>query len=501
MVRPRALLLRSLIFLHRWTGVVLAVVFALWFVSGIVMMYWSFPEISARHRLERSPVLNPSAIHLTAAEAFAKLEQPGEPEQVRLNNFGDRPVYRFRTGRRESIVYADTGELQSQPTTRTLSDQMAALWTGLPASSARVEQNTEEDQWTVPQSYRQHRPMLRYFYPDGQQVYVSGATGEVVQYTTTASRFWAWTGAIPHWLYFTPLRKNGPAWSQTVIWSSGFGTVASLIGLVIALWMYSPSRRYRHGGKPASVPYRGQKRWHTIFGLLFGVTCATWAFSGMMSMDPFPLQSGGSASRARAGDPRVPAALTGSKLTLSAFSRLQPAEALRQAGAQLQTKELQLAMFAGAPVYLTIDAAQHSRIVPLDGPPQAAFQTAQIIDIVRRAVGPASLTELRVATEYDLYYLDRTRQKPLPVVLAQLNDANQTRYYIDPATGRIAGTYGAKGWVNRWLYHGLHSLDFPWLYKYRPLWDIVVLTLMLGGVAICVTSLILSWRVLIRKLA
>jgi hypothetical protein len=51
------------------------------------------------------------------------------------------------------------------------------------------------------------------------------------------------------------------------------------------------------------------------------------------------------------------------------------------------------------------------------------------------------------------------------------------------------------------LYHGLHSLDFPWLYKYRPLWDIVVITLMLGCTALCVTSLILTWQVLQRKVA
>ena len=55
--------------------------------------------------------------------------------------------------------------------------------------------------------------------------------------------------------------------------------------------------------------------------------------------------------------------------------------------------------------------------------------------------------------------------------------------------------------MSRWLYHGLHSLDFPWLYKYRPLWDIVVITLMLGGTAVCVTSLMLAWRVLARKLS
>ncbi len=47
----------------------------------------------------------------------------------------------------------------------------------------------------------------------------------------------------------------------------------------------------------------------------------------------------------------------------------------------------------------------------------------------------------------------------------------------------------------------MHSLDFPFLYKYRPLWDIVVITLMLGGVAVCLTSLVLGWRVLQRKVA
>ena len=34
----------------------------------------------------------------------------------------------------------------------------------------------------------------------------------------------------------------------------------------------------------------------------------------------------------------------------------------------------------------------------------------------------------------------------------------------------------ASRW-NRWLYHGFHSLDFPFLYYKRPLWDIVVILL------------------------
>ncbi len=86
------------------------------------------------------------------------------------------------------------------------------------------------------------------------------------------------------------------------------------------------------------------------------------------------------------------------------------------------------------------------------------------------------------------------------MLLAALHDAEHTRYYIDPKTARVVGNYSSRNWVSRWLYHGLHSLDFPWLYNYRPLWDIVVISFMLGGTALCVTSLVLAWRVLGRKL-
>jgi len=51
------------------------------------------------------------------------------------------------------------------------------------------------------------------------------------------------------------------------------------------------------------------------------------------------------------------------------------------------------------------------------------------------------------------------------------------------------------------LTRGLHSLDFPWLYNNRPLWDIVVVTLLLGGAGLCFTSLVLTWRVVSRTVA
>jgi len=86
------------------------------------------------------------------------------------------------------------------------------------------------------------------------------------------------------------------------------------------------------------------------------------------------------------------------------------------------------------------------------------------------------------------------------VIAVTLNDAERNRFYIDPKTARVVGTYNSRNWITRWLYHGLHSLDVPWLYNHRPAWDIVVVTFMLGGTALATTSLLLAWRVLGRAL-
>ena len=161
-------------------------------------------------------------------------------------------------------------------------------------------------------------------------------------------------------------------------------------------------------------------------------------------------------------------------------------------------KELEFTSFAGEPIYLATNGSGETRIIPVRGPPKESFSTEEVMRVIRNAVGQ-NLGDLRVMDAYDAYYLDRRRESPLPVVYAEMNDAVRTRYYIDPKTARIVGNYSTRNWVSRWLYHGLHSLDFPWLYNYRPLWDIVVITLMLGGTALCVTSLVLTWRVLVRK--
>ena len=65
----------------------------------------------------------------------------------------------------------------------------------------------------------------------------------------------------------------------------------------------------------------------------------------------------------------------------------------------------------------------------------------------------------------------------------KLGDADKTWLYVDPQVGQVVGRVNTLNRVERWLYNGLHSLDFSFWYNRRPLWDIGVLTLMLGGLA------------------
>ena len=64
------------------------------------------------------------------------------------------------------------------------------------------------------------------------------------------------------------------------------------------------------------------------------------------------------------------------------------------------------------------------------------------------------------------------------------DDPQQTWLYFDPRHGTIARKEERLTRLNRWLYHGFHSLDFPFLYYKRPLWDIVVIVLSIGGIVL-----------------
>jgi hypothetical protein len=464
-------------------------------MSGIVMMYWGFPEVEVADRLKRAEALDASHIQVSPQDAYASLQLTAPPDQVQLAMFDGRPAYRFRSGREQSVVYADDGQPRTE-ISRELGVQIAAAWTGQPVGPATFEGSmTEVDQWTVGGPSRALWPLLKYSWPDGEEVYVSTVSGDVVQYTTRESRVAAYVGAIPHWLYFTPLRKNGVLWRKIIIWASGIGILISLLGIVVGIWVYSPRQRYRSPQGSSSFPYTGQKRWHAILGLVFGLVTCTWAFSGLLSMQPFDRLTEGPS-----GAFRLAGALRGARFQLAAFASKPPREALAQVAADLHVKELEFTFFAGEPVYLATEAPQQSRVVPVHYESAAFFDPDIVATLLARASRPSEVVEARLVDKYEAYYLDRHHDLPLPVLFVRLNDPDNSMYYVDVRTARIVAAYSARSRWNRWLYHGLHSFDLPWLYRYRPAWDVFVLVLLLGGASLSVTAIAIGWQMLGNRL-
>jgi hypothetical protein len=102
---------------------------------------------------------------------------------------------------------------------------------------------------------------------------------------------------------------------------------------------------------------------------------------------------------------------------------------------------------------------------------------------LKSAAPDVPVLEARLLPEYDSYYYSRGRQTPLPILRVKFGDPDRTWVYVDPEMSQVVARIHRNDRVERWLYNGLHSLDFSFWYNKRPLWDIGVITLSLGGLA------------------
>jgi hypothetical protein len=55
--------------------------------------------------------------------------------------------------------------------------------------------------------------------------------------------------------------------------------------------------------------------------------------------------------------------------------------------------------------------------------------------------------------------------------------------YIDVNRSQLVARVHRMERVERWLYSGLHNLDFAFLYYSEPVWMVTVIVLSLGGLA------------------
>ena len=62
-------------------------------------------------------------------------------------------------------------------------------------------------------------------------------------------------------------------------------------------------------------------------------------------------------------------------------------------------------------------------------------------------------------------HYSRGRQTPLPILRVKFDDPDQTWVYVDPEVSQVVARIHELDRVERWLYNGLHSLDFSFWYN------------------------------------
>src|SRR5687767_8619820 len=496
---------RAVILSHRYLGIVLSLLVIMWFATGITMMYWGgMPRVTPELRLERLDPVDFARVRLTPAEALARAELD-TPGRVTLVTLLDRPAYRF--GSRDStVVFADTGDVLDELSLEQAQD-VAASFTRMPASQVHhVGTLYEVDQWTL-----QSRLPLQKFRVDdeaGTEVYVQPSTGDVAMLTTRSSRGWAWVSTIPHWMYFTALRTNQPLWYRLVVWTSALACVLAVLGLVLGV---TQLRLRQSKTVSAAIPYSGPMRWHYVSGALFGVFTLTFAFSGLVSMEPWAWTNAPGLELPRS-------ALSGGPVDLSRFPAWDAASWDRVLDGR-PAKEIEFARMLDEPYFIVRRGSvardegdrerlhqpypiRHARIeddrlLVAAGTFQVRrgpFETSALVARGAGAAPEARVVESQLLTEYDSHYYSRVGQKPLPALRINVDHPAEAWVYVDPSLSQVVTAINRWGRVERWVYHGLHSLDFAFLYNSRPAWDIVMLAISLGGLTTSGLGFVLGLR-------
>jgi hypothetical protein len=471
---------KALILIHRYVGIAISLLMVAWCLSGFVMMYVGYPQMDEQERIAGLPALDLEG----CCKADRILQDMGDApiRGFAVEMLAGQPVLKVRGERGGVIVALRTGDVvdgvSEADALRAVADFMRARsLPGVPTLVASVD----TDQWTVSGEYNADRPLYKIAAGDaaGTQWYVSSSSGEVVLDTTARERTWNWFGAVTHWLYPLALRQQGAAWAQIVIWTSLIGTFLTLTGIWLGIVQIRAGRTRRLS------PYSGWNLWHHVSGLVFGILLLTWVGSGLLSMNPWGLleTSGGRAEGER---------LRGVDFTTGeAIASIQQ---FAEGGRLYDAVRITSAPFAGHRYLAVQTRAGGTRLdaMTLEPAPLAEEQLAKSAALLQPEAAIASSELLHEGDAY--YYDDHDGRRAFPVYRVILADSEHTRYYIDPEDGRLLQKTDRAGRGYRWLFQALHRWDFAPALNRRPLWDLVVLTLLLGVTAVSMTGLYLGYR-------
>ncbi|MHC2254088.1 hypothetical protein ACVILK_003780 [Bradyrhizobium embrapense] len=472
---------RSLYVVHRWIGIATCLLFAMWFVSGLVMMYVAFPRLTDSERLSALPVLSWGKVQVAPDRAMAIAGMERYPRDLRLSMMDDIPVYRVTGWKGAAVtISAIDGRLIDGITP----DQALAVARHHPhAVQPQLLDTVTRDQWSVTARFDPLRPLylIGLGDADGTELYVSSRGGEIALDTTRRERVWNWLGSIPHWIYPTVLRKDGPLWRDVVLWISGVCLVVAVTGFWIGILRLRLARRYADG---AVSPYRGWMAWHHIAGLVGGTFVFTWMFSGWLSLNPGGAFSGRGLTR------EIAVGYSGHDTPDIVAGLPSPP--------QISAVEARFVWIGGRRLMvLDVGGGRRSLADPATGAP-VTLSRDEIIAAARRAMPGVAMISAQQLEQPDAYWYSLHQMREFPVLRIGLDDPAHTWLHVSPVTAEILERSDDSRRSYRWLFNALHSMDFPLLLRIAPARDVVVWLLSAVGTIVSVSGIVIGWRRLRR---
>ena len=154
--------------IHRMLGTILSILFLIWFLSGFVMIYHTFPKIKSSDRYRVMQSLPDS---IPQNDSILNLISGLKTTRLNLKVIDKQPVYQITS---EDTTYY-LPERASVSGTKTL-DQLteyAGLWCDAPIE--KVDTLTKLDQWIPFGQLKKEMPIYKFYFADKDkhELYVS----------------------------------------------------------------------------------------------------------------------------------------------------------------------------------------------------------------------------------------------------------------------------------------------------------------------------------------
>jgi uncharacterized iron-regulated membrane protein len=520
---------RLLFWIHRWTGVVLALFMLIWFASGFVIMYSAQLNQDRLQQLAHAEVLRPESGWLSLGEAWERSAAERKAEKVephrghgmgaghghgaaaktvsgggrsvanpdviidaRLVRKAGLPLWLIENGLGNrfavSAIDGSLHKVSSEEAVRIASkwlevdgkDHNSVAYLGTFATDSTLR---NQGSWS---------PFHRIAVDDsaGTELLISARTGEVLRVSTRFERVLYYVGNWIHLLRFVDVVSPGETRHTVQMWI-GFGAALACLTGIINGWL-----RWRPGwfGRPTysqgrTQPYRDfWWKWHFWGGLIGGVFALLWGLSGYLSTNPWQIFSNPNPTReqlARYVGGEIPRVMREWKP--APIAEADEDEGVVELGWHRLGNEAILLAY-------TPDGRRLSQAVP---GAVLRFSESALLDAARRLIGQDAVATQDVQRDYDSYYYPRrgrgTWDRQLPVSRVAFDDDAASRVYIDPVDGRLLIKQDTSRRVYRWAFNLLHHWDFGWL-NTRPVRDVWMIVWVTLGLVISGTSVVLAWK-------